>query len=97
MSETELMQVLPPACIPCCDLWRFGDLTPNKMQAYKRLEAMGRLRIAHVTLYRQSGHTVVEYWSSLPHAWMLEELAACARESLKVQTEQQLTMKGENE
>lgn len=97
MSETELMQVLPPACIPCCDLWQPGDLTMHKMRAYKRMEDAGRLRLAHVTFYRESRHTAVEYWSTLPHPWMLEALADCARECLAEQKAQQLTMKGESE
>lgn len=91
------MQVMPPACIPCCDLWQPGDLAMHKMRAYRQMEAAGRLRLARVTFFRESGHTTVEYWSTLPHPWMTEALAACARECLETQKEQQLTMKGESE
>lgn len=79
-----------PACvIPCCDVWSWGTLLKNKMQAYKLLEAKGRVARLTITFDKLSKKTVIEYMASLPHEWILQDLKQEAADLLlNTETEQ---------
>ena len=60
--------------IKCVDYWP-ESIPDNKLSAYKELITEGQIRKQHVIHNRITGATVVEYTSTVPHEWILEELA----------------------
>ena len=60
--------------IKCIDFWP-GHISPEKLAAYKQLIAEGQIRKHHVIVNQRTGNTTVEYYSTIPHKWVLEELA----------------------
>lgn len=73
------MTPVPPSPrIVCTDLWPPKSLTDIKLSAYKALIARGDIKIKRVTYHKASGYTTVEYWSSIPHAWILRQLQELA-------------------
>lgn len=60
--------------IHCCDYWPPGRLTKEKMEAYKALEAAGRIRIRSVILHKETQAVTVDYFSSLPKEWIHDML-----------------------
>lgn len=60
--------------IRCVDYWP-GQIPPEKLAAYKQLIAEGQIMKHHVLYNRRTGSTTVEYFSTVPHQWILEEMA----------------------
>ena len=60
--------------IKCIDFWPV-QIPPEKLAAYKQLIEEGQIRKHHVIVNQQAGSTTVEYYSTIPHEWVLEELA----------------------
>ena len=59
--------------IKCTDVWQ-GIIPPEKLAAYKQLIEEGQI-LKHQVLYnRSSGTTVIEYFATVPHEWILEEM-----------------------
>ena len=68
--------------IKCVDYW--PDRIPeNKLRAYHEMIESGQIQKHHVIVNRKSGATIVEYYSTIPHEWILEELARIVNESEK--------------
>ena len=59
--------------IKCIDYWP-GHIPPNKLKAYKQLIEEKQIQKHHVIMNRNSGSTTVEYYSTVPHEWILDEL-----------------------
>ena len=59
--------------IKCVDFWPV-EIPPEKLAAYKQLIAEGQILKHHVLYNRWTGSTTVEYYSTVPHEWILEEL-----------------------
>ena len=59
--------------IKCIDFWP-GHIPPEKLDAYKQLIDEGQIREHHVIVNQRTGSTTVEYYSTIPHEWILEEL-----------------------
>ena len=59
--------------IKCIDYWT-GHIPPEKLNAYKQLIEEGQIRKHHVIVNQQAGSTTVEYYSTIPHEWIREEL-----------------------
>lgn len=74
-----MTEVHPEPTICCCDLWPPGTLTLVKQAAYRSLIELGDVRIRRVVHHRPSGFTTVEYWSGLPHAFILRRLRETAQ------------------
>ena len=60
--------------IKCIDYWP-EQIPPEKLEAYKQLIEEKQIRKHHVLVNRQTGSTTVEYYSTIPHEWIREELA----------------------
>ena len=60
--------------IRCIDFWPM-QIPPEKLAAYKQLIEEGQIRKHHVIFNSQTGSTTVEYYSTIPHEWIREELA----------------------
>ena len=60
--------------IECVDAWPPGTCTPDAMQAYKQLEAIGRIAIDRVEVAQYTERVIVHYHADIPHEWMLELL-----------------------
>ena len=59
--------------IKCVDFWP-EHIPPEKLRAYKLLIQAGLIMKHHVVYNRRAGTTTVEYYSTIPHEWILEEL-----------------------
>ena len=59
--------------IRCIDFWP-AHIPPEKLAAYKQLIDEGQIRKHHVIVNQRTGSTTVEYYSTIPHEWILEEL-----------------------
>ena len=59
--------------IKCVDFWPV-QIPPEKLDAYKQLIDEGQIRKHHVIYNRRTGSTTVEYYSTVPHEWVREEL-----------------------
>ena len=59
--------------IKCIDYWP-GHIPQNKLDAYKQLIEENQIQKHHVIMNRNSGSTTVEYYSTVPHEWILDEL-----------------------
>ena len=59
--------------IKCIDFWP-GHIPPEKLNAYKQLIAEGQIRNHHVIVNKKTGSMTVEYYSTIPHEWVREEL-----------------------
>ena len=59
--------------IKCVDFWPV-EIPPEKLAAYKQLIAEGQIMKHHVLYNLRTGSTTVEYYSTVPHEWVLEEL-----------------------
>lgn len=60
--------------IKCVDFWPEA-IPPEKLAAYKALIGEGQIRKHHVIYNRRTGSTTVEYYATVPHEWIREELA----------------------
>lgn len=59
--------------IRCIDYWP-AHIPPEKLAAYEQLIDEGQIMKHHVIHDRTVGSTTVEYYSIMPHEWVLEEL-----------------------
>ena len=59
--------------IKCVDFWP-EHIPDEKLAAYKQLISEGQIRKHHVIYNRRTGSTTVEYYSTVPHEWVREEL-----------------------
>ena len=59
--------------IKCIDYWP-NHIPDEKLVAYKQLIAEGQIRKHHVIVNQRDGSTTIEYYSTIPHEWVLEEL-----------------------
>ena len=59
--------------IKCVDYWP-AHIPPEKLEAYKQLIDEKQIQKHHVIVSRNSGSTTVEYYSTIPHEWILDEL-----------------------
>ena len=57
----------------CVDTWN-RHIPGNKLSAYKKLIDEKLITDIHVTYYRKQKTTVIEYSSSKPHEWILDQL-----------------------
>ena len=60
--------------LPYADVWRRESLDSARMNAYRTLEAEGQLRLGKITYNRSEGLVVIEYQTTIPHEWVLQEL-----------------------
>ena len=60
--------------IKCVDYWPC-HIPPEKLAAYKQLIEEGQIRKHNVIVNQTAGSTTVEYYATIPHEWILEELA----------------------
>ena len=60
--------------IKCVDFWP-AEIPPNKLAAYKALIDEGQILKHHVLYNQRTGSTTVEYYTTIPHEWIREELA----------------------
>ena len=60
--------------IKCVDYWPGEMVPPEKLAIYKQLIEEGQIMKHHVLYNRQTGSTVVEYYSIAPHEWIREEM-----------------------
>jgi hypothetical protein len=59
--------------IKCIDYWH-GRIPPEKLEAYRQMIQEGQIRKHHVIYDRRVGSTIIEYYSTIPHEWILEEM-----------------------
>lgn len=59
--------------IKCVDFWPDG-IPERKMQIYKQFIAEGQIRSHHVIVNQKTHATAVEYYSTIPHEWIKEEM-----------------------
>ena len=69
---TDEMEKVKPF-LRCVDYWA-EEIPPEKLAAYKQLIADGLIKKHHVVYNERSGSTVIEYYSTIPHEWILDEL-----------------------
>ena len=67
----DMTQVKP--FVKCVDYWP-EHIPPEKLAAYKQLITEGQIRKHHVIVNKLTGSTTVEYYSTIPHEWVREEL-----------------------
>ena len=60
--------------IKCVDYWPV-EIPVEKLAAYKQLIDAGMILKHHVIYNSRTGTTTVEYYSTVPHEWVKEELA----------------------
>ena len=60
--------------IRCLDAWPPNACTGAAMAAYQRMEQEGSLRLLRVERHPNTGRTLVDYLSAIPHEWVLEQL-----------------------
>lgn len=65
------------------DVWKREDLNEVRMKAYKHMEAAGQLQIVSIIYSKANGKVVVEYRSSMPHEWLLDDLRNWVKEQEK--------------
>lgn len=71
------MEVKP--FIKCQDYW--PTRIPEKhLAAYNAMIQDGQIRKHHVIYSKATGSTLVEYYSTVPHEWILEEMGKLVRE-----------------
>ena len=63
--------------IKCIDYWPV-EIPHEKLVAYKKLIDEGQIMKHTVIHNRRTGDTTVEYYSTVPHEWIREELAGRA-------------------
>jgi hypothetical protein len=59
--------------IKCIDYWP-AQIPPEKLAIYQQLIEEGQIRNHHVIYNRKVGSTTIEYYSTIPHEWILEEM-----------------------
>ena len=71
---------LEPPSIRCLDVWPPNACTGTVMAAYQQMEREDGLRLLRVERHPNTGRTLVDYLSAIPHKWMLEQLGRRKRE-----------------
>lgn len=66
--------------IRCLDAWPPNACTGAAMAAYRQMEQEGGLRLLRVERHPNTGRTLVDYLSAIPHEWMLEQLGRRKRD-----------------
>ena len=56
------------------DVWRREKFDKTRMAAYKVMENEKQIEILKVTFSKTDGMVVIEYRSTMPHEWVIEEL-----------------------
>ena len=59
--------------IKCVDYWP-GKIPEDRLAIYKQLIREGQILKHHVIYNQQTGTTTVEYSSTVPHEWILDEM-----------------------
>jgi len=75
MSE---MKVKP--YIKCVDYFP-SRIPATHLAAYKEMIDKGQILKQHASYNTATGSTIVEYFSTIPHEWILEELGQIVREN----------------
>ena len=73
MGTDEIMMTVKPS-IKCVDFWPV-QIPDEKLAAYRQLIEEGQIRLHDVMANKQTGSVTVEYYATIPHEWILEELA----------------------
>jgi hypothetical protein len=60
--------------IKCVDFWPDG-IPDRKLTIYKQLIAEGQIMKHHVLVNKRTNATTVEYYSTIPHEWIRQEMA----------------------
>ena len=60
--------------IKCVDFWP-NKIPKDKLEAYRQLIAEEQIRKHEVVYNRETGSVTVEYFATVPHEWIREELA----------------------
>ena len=60
--------------LKCVDFWPDG-IPERKLAIYKQLIAEGQIMKHHVLVNKRTHATTVEYYSTIPHEWILQEMA----------------------
>lgn len=68
--------------IKCVDYWP-QKIPPTHLAAYKAMISEGQILKHHVIYNRGTGSTTVEYSSTVPHEWILEEMGKLVREIMQ--------------
>ena len=56
------------------DVWPRDSMDQTRMQAYKQLESENQIRVTKVTYNKPTELLVIEYKSTIPHEWVIDEL-----------------------
>ena len=59
--------------IKCVDFWPDG-IPDRKLAIYKQFIAEGQIMKHHVLVNSRTKGTTVEYYSTIPHEWILQEM-----------------------
>jgi len=73
--------------IKCVDYWPEA-IPPEKLAAYQAMISAGQIRKHHVIYNRKTGSTAVEYFATVPHEWILQEM----RKAEKAEKAEQMMM-----
>lgn len=65
--------------IKCVDYWPV-KINPFQLTAYKIMIEHHQILKHHVTFNKNTGSTTVEYWSTIPHEWILQEMKDLVRQ-----------------
>ena len=60
--------------IKCIDFWPDG-IPERKRQIYKEMIAEGQIMNHHVLVNQRTHAVTVEYYSTIPHEWIRQEMA----------------------
>lgn len=60
--------------IKCVDFWPEGIPDPKRL-AYKQMIAEGQITKHHVLVNKKTHATTVEYYATIPHEWIRQEMA----------------------
>lgn len=66
--------------IHCVDVWPNG-LGKDKLRAYKAMIDAGQITKRTCIINRATGRIMVDYYSTVPHEWIRQEMARIAGEA----------------
>ena len=72
--------------IKCIDYWPVR-LTTDIEAAYAEMIEAGQIRKHTVVFNKTAGSTTIEYYSTIPHEWIREELRNIVRKRIEAQME----------
>lgn len=78
--------------LPYADVWWRNDLDQTRMDAYSQLEKEGQMKIDKITFNKEENMVVVEYRTTIPHEWILEELKKRVQPSRRTPEVEQVSM-----